>query len=231
MDFTRKLRALAISSLLLTPGLAIAQQDAGAGGPAFKEGDIITFDNLDSIRKYLPNEFWANRDFFFYEGMQLKVGPFQRDYSPSDVYKAATERYKGQSKIGPDDSLENYIAGQPFPMEEIDCEGDPDAGVKIMWNFDYQWNGDGNSAKFWYSYWDRGEELPLYYEGTSKRVTLAHRSEPQYLDEQGGDVFRGEKRKGAFGIEVTGPFDARGINLMTYRYKSSDNAQAEAEER
>jgi hypothetical protein len=228
MHLTRQLCIPAVVCLLLSPLAAAGQEDAGSGGPAFKEGDVITFDNLDSIREYLPDEFWANRDFFFYEGMQLKIGPFQRDYSPSDVYKAATERFKGQAKIGPDGSLENFTAGQPFPMDEIDCTGDPQAGLKIMWNFDYQWNGDGNTAKFWYSYWDRGEELPLYYEGTSKRVTLSHRPEPQYLDEQGGDIFRGEKRKGAFGIEVTGPFDARGINLMTYRYKSSDKPRADA---
>jgi len=227
MSCVRALIALVLFAIALSPA-ASAQQDAGDSGPSFKEGDVITFDNVDAIRRYLPSEFWANRDFFFYEGMQLEIGPFQRDYSPSDVYKQATEKFRGQPKIGPDGSLQNYVAGQPFPMEEIDCATDPQAGVKIMWNFDYAWDGDGASASFWYSYWDRGEELPLYYEGTSKRVTLANRTEPQYLDTQGGDIFRGEKRKAAFGIEVTGPFDARGINLMTYRYKSSDNARADA---
>jgi len=226
-------RTLSAAVALASFGLAVsalsvsAQEDAGSGGPTFKEGDVITFDNIDQIKGYLPKEFWANRDFFLYEGMQLKIGPFQRDYSPAEVYKKATAKFKGQAKLGPDGSLENFTAGQPFPMEDIDCEGDPQAGLKIMWNFDYQWNGDGNTAKFWYSYWDRGEELPLYYEGTSKRVQLAHRPEPQYLDTQAGDIFRGEKRKGAFGIEVTGPFDARGINLMTYRYKSSDGPRAD----
>ena len=227
MSRVRTLIAFALIQAML-PLSAFGQEDAGDGGPSFKEGDIITFDNIDAIRRYLPAEFWANRDFFFYEGMQLEIGPFQRDYSPSDVYKAATDKYKGQAKIGPDGSLQNYIAGQPFVMEDIDCTGDPQAGEKIMWNFDYAWDGDGGSASFWYSYWDRGEELPLYYEGTSKRVTLSHRVEPQFLDSQGGDIFRGEKRKAAFGIEVTGPFDARGINLMTYRYKTSDNARADA---
>ena len=39
----------------------------------------------------------------------------------------------------------------------------------------------GAQTKFYYSYWDRGEELPLYYEGTAKTVNLSHRVEPQYL--------------------------------------------------
>jgi hypothetical protein len=112
-------------------------------------------------------------------------------------------------------------------MEEIDCLGDPEAGVKIMWNFDYRWSGAGNTASFFYSYWDRGEELPLYYEGDGRAVILSHRVEPAY-DKQQGDVFRGEKRKNAFGIEVSAPFDARGIMLMSFRYKSADRPVADA---
>jgi len=202
-------------------------EDATAVTPAFEEGDVITFDRIDQLKPYLPEEFWDNRDFFFYEGMQLEIGPFQRDYSPAGVYLAATEKFAGQPRIGPDNSLENYTAGQPFPNQTIDCTGDPKAGVKIIWNFDYAWNGDGADAEYFYSYWDRGEQLPLYYQGTSKTVDLAHREEPEYL-ENGGDMFRGERRKFAFGVEVDAPFDARGIMLMTYRYKSSDQPRQEA---
>ena len=207
---------------------ALAQEDADVVGPAFQEGDIITFDKIDSLRPYLPDPFWANRDFFFYEGMQLEIGPTNRDYSGPKEFKDATAKFRGQARIGPDNSLENYTAGRPFPMEEIDCKNDPQAGVKIIWNFDYRWRGDGAEANFFYSYWDRGEQLPLYYEGTSKRIFLSHRIEPEYLEKQDGDLFRGEKRKQASGIEVTAPFDARGIALITYRYKASDKPRAEA---
>jgi len=169
--FRRTLAAwLAAPALLAVPLAAPAQEDTGGMGPTFKEGDVITFDQLEAIRPYLPEEFWNNRDFFFYEGMQLEVGPFYRDYSPSKAYKDASEKFAGQPRIGPDNSLENYTAGQPFATEKIDCEGDPLAGTKIMWNFDYQWEGDGANARYYYSYWDRGEELPLFYEGTSKTI-------------------------------------------------------------
>jgi hypothetical protein len=218
---------MALVLLALSPAAASAQEDTGGMGPTFKEGDVITFDKIESVRPFLPEEFWNNRDFFFYEGMQLEVGPFYRDYSPSAEYQAATQKFKGQARIGPDGSLENFSAGQPFPAEDIDCQGDPQAGAKIMWNFDYQWEGDGTNTKYYYSYWDRGEELPLFYEGTAKTILLSHRVEEQY-GKTGGDMFRGEKRKNAFGIEVNAPFDARGIMLMTYRYKSSDRPRADA---
>jgi uncharacterized protein DUF1329 len=207
---------------------ALAAEDAGAAAPQFKQGDVISFDQVDKLKPFLPDEFWANRDFFFYEGMQLEIGPTNFDYGTPPEYNAATEKFKGQARIGPDGSLENYTAGQPFPIDSIDCKGDPQAGVKIMWDFDYQWNGAGGGSNWFYSYWDRGEQLPLYYEGTGALVVLSHRVEKEYLDTLGGDVFRGEKRKNAFGIEVNAPFDARGIMLLSYRYKSSDLPRAEA---
>jgi hypothetical protein len=218
---------VAIALVSLAVGSVQAQEDAEGMGPSFKEGDVITFEQVNALKPYVPEEFWANRDFFFYEGMQLEIGPFYRDYSPPEAYKAATEKHRGQAKIGPDGSLESYVTGRPFPMDAIDCTGDPQAALKIMWNFDYTWNGAGGTTDFYYSYWDRGEELPLYYEGTSKSVVLSHRIEPKYEKTQ-GDVFRNEKRKNAFGVDVSAPFDARGIMLMSYRYKTTDNPRTEA---
>jgi hypothetical protein len=214
--------ALAVVSLASG---ALAQEDVAPGAPSFKEGDVITFDKVNSLKPFLPEEFWANRDFFFYEGMQLEIGPAYRDYSPPPVYQEATKRFAGQSRIGPESSIENNVAGQPFP-EKIDCKGDPQAGAKVIWNFTRRWNGDGAAAHYYYSYWDRGEELPLYYEGTSKTIVLSQRVEPRYLEQNRGDLLRGEKRHNAFGVEVTAPFDVRGIMLMTYRYKASDNPAA-----
>ena len=199
--------------------------DASSLAPTFQDGDVITFEQTDKLRPFLPEPFWDNRDFFFYEGMRLEIGPTQRDYSQSPEVRSATEFYRGQARIGPDNSLENWIAGRPFPIDEIDCLGDPQAGVKIMWDFQ-SLGGDGQ-AHFFYSYWDRGERLPLYYEGTGQRVQLAHRFEEKYR-EMNGDIFRGEKRKFAFGVDVVAPFDARGIQLLSYRYKKSDQPRAEA---
>jgi len=206
---------------------ALAAEDASSPTPSFKPGDVITFDQLDKLKPFLPEAFWNNRDFFFYEGMKLEIAP-TGDYGTPPEYDAATAKFKGQPRIGPDNSLENYTAGLPFDPDQIDCKGDPQAGVKWMWNFDNQWDGDGSRASFFYSYWDRGEQLPLYYEGTAKTIELSSRVEKEYLDTNNGDLFRGEKRKNAFGVQVDAPFDARGIMLMSYRYKSSDLPRSEA---
>jgi hypothetical protein len=204
---------------------ALAQEDVAPGAPTFKEGDVIGYDKVESLRPFLPPEFWANRDFFFYEGMQLEIGPTQRDYSEPAVFAAATEKYGTTSKLGPEASLAGYVAGRPFPGR-IDCKGDPKAGEKIIWNFDWRWQGDGSNSRYYYSYWDRGEELPLYYEGTAKIIRMSGRVEPEFESAQ-GDLFRGEKRKQVFGVEVDAPFDARGILLITYRYKDSEKPKAQ----
>jgi len=219
--------ALLTALLLASPASAQNAEDAGALAPQFQPGDTITYDQIDKLKPFLPAEFWDNRDFFFYEGMQLKIAP-TADYSPAKEFVGATEKFKGQPRIGADGSLENYTAGTPFPQEAIDCLGDPKAGVKWIWDFDYQWDGDGANTSFFYSYWDRGEQLPLYYEGSAKTVKLSNRVEAEYLDKEGGDIFRGEKRKNAFGVQVDAPFDARGIMLISYRYKSADGARNDA---
>jgi hypothetical protein len=216
--FAPVLLALALASP------ALAQEDVAPGAPTFKEGDTITFDKVESLKPYLPPEFWDNRDFFFYEGMQLEIGPTMRDYTAPPEFWSVTEKYKGTSKVGPEASVDGYVTGRPFPGK-IDCKGDPQAGAKVMWNFDWRWQGDGTNSRYYYSYWDRGEELPLYYEGTAKIIKMVGRIESEYANND-YEMFRGDKRKHIFGIEVDAPFDARGILVMTYRYRDSEKPKA-----
>jgi len=213
------LLVLGLSIPLVAP--AFASEDVAPGTPAFHAGDTIGFSQVGRLEPFVPRAFWENRDFFFYEGMRLEIGPPFADYSPADAYQQATKKYSGTVKLGPENSLEGYTAGQPFPVDQIDCKHDPQAGAKLAWDFVLRWEGfGGQPVDFYYSYWDRGEELPLYYQGKSQGVQLAFRPEPQYAA-NGGDLFRDEKRYEAGGPTVDAPFDARGIMVLTYRYKSS----------
>jgi hypothetical protein len=100
-----KLVALLTALTLVMAASASAQEDAGGVGPTFKEGDVITMDKIESIKPYLPQEFWANRDFFFYEGMQLKIGPFYADYGPPKEWLAARVGFRGPPTVGPEGCL------------------------------------------------------------------------------------------------------------------------------
>lgn len=68
------------------------------------------------------------------QGMQMKIVPSQRLEWPPP-YTAATEKYASQVRLGADGSLQNYLAGQPFPLLD---PNDPQSALKVMWNFSFR---------------------------------------------------------------------------------------------
>src|SRR5574338_1442797 len=80
----------------LPTAAAAAAEDAGGAAPQFKEGDVIGIDQVDKLKPFLPEEFWDNRDFFFYEGMKLEIGP-TGDYGTPPEYNAASEKTWAQA--------------------------------------------------------------------------------------------------------------------------------------
>jgi hypothetical protein len=59
----------------------------------------------------------------------------------SDAYRELTEKYKGQCKIAPDDAIQNYKGGRPFPDLHLHPD-DPQAAIKAAWNLEYKHTGD-----------------------------------------------------------------------------------------
>ncbi len=184
------------------------------------EGSFIGFDSVEMLKDFLPTEFWAHRDFFFFPGMKLEIGPEFRDYTPPEVYKNATKAFSNQVRLGDDGTLRDFRAGQPFPANSVSCEEDSDAGVKNIWNFVHRWQGFGARATFQYTYWDRGELRPVGYRGTTTAWQLKYRPEPQF-EKNKGDVFPRETRAVVVGFELAEPAEARGTKTLTYRYASS----------
>ena len=209
--------------------LLLAGADTGADtaedaapGPPFKPGDTISFEQLDKLKRYIPEPFWENRDLLFFEGQNLGIGEFYKNYPISEERKVANEKYSGQARVGRDNSLENFTMGRPFP--DID-PSDPKAGVKHAWNFHYKHDALEGKAHFFFTYWDGGEQLPLMFEGTGWAMRLANR--PDHMDRD-GDIFNQEKRYGAAGFDIEGPPDYRGIAGLGYGYKAQDRPRDEA---
>jgi hypothetical protein len=187
---------------------------------------VIGYGDLERLRAHLPRELWRFRDELFFEGMQLRVVE-RADHSPPAVYRDATRRLPAP-RIGPDGSLEGYVAGQPFPMEAIDCAGDPQAGVKIAWNFDHQWEGAGSRARFRVTFVRNGRAQEGGLEGRLASVLLANRVEPHYLAESGGSVFPGDPRKLVSHVDLLAPPGAAGSWTAFTRYRSSEKPRAQA---
>jgi len=221
--------------MLLAPLLAQAEQEAAIRlasvtpeaalpGIPFKEGEVLGMQDLERLKGYIPEAFWEYGYLLFYEGMELEIGEFYKEYPISKERELATQKYGGQARIGRDDSLENYTMGMPFP--EVDPL-DPQAGVKHAWNSAYKHDALEGRASFYFTYWDQGDQLPFWVEGVAWGVRLGNR--PDFM-EQGGDVFPQEKRAGAGGIKIDSPADLRGILALGYRYKDLDKPRDEARE-
>ena len=98
-------------------------------------GTQIDDTNVDLIRPWLAP---GIAEEFEFPGLRLAVQA-TADYPPHPDYVAATEKFSGQATIGADGRLENYTAGQPFSIEQIEA-ADPDTGgYMLAWNQIHRW--------------------------------------------------------------------------------------------
>jgi len=199
-------------------GLAGWPVGEDAAGVPFQLGDTFQLSRLEMLKNFLPPELWAYRERFFHEGMRLEIGACFADYGPPDFYRAATETHRGQARILPNGGIDNYTAGQPFPMLEIAPE-DPLAGAKWAWNVTLRYQGAG----FWavpFRAIDmvgrNGTGEPFV--GELWKVQLSFRSDlPQ-------DGYTAPDASGNFWVSggmLTEPFDARFNAWRQYRDTAS----------
>ena len=129
-------------------GLRAAEELPGASLVfLFEPGAVIDAKHADSIRRFVPKEVWDNRERFFYDGMRLEIGPCFRDYAPPAFFDAATEKFRGQAKLGEAGGLQDYGAGLPFAPDTIDPK-DPQAGQRWAWNVEQRYQGAGLRGRF-----------------------------------------------------------------------------------
>ena len=113
-------------------GPASAGDVAGAPPPSPREpaaGTVITRVNADAYSEFLPPSIqWG-----IGRGMRIEVvAPVDIPLEPARL--EATQKYHPQCGLAEDKSrVDNYVAGLPFPLAD---ERDPDAAVKLMFNFE-----------------------------------------------------------------------------------------------
>jgi hypothetical protein len=114
--------------LLLNFSLAVADD----GDP--KSGDTIGPENWEKA-KGMVGENLLNR---IKQGYTFRIKQGRSIGVPKE-YNAATARYSGQVKLESNGELLSYVAGLPFPDVHFT---DPQAGLKMAWNFYWRWVGD-----------------------------------------------------------------------------------------
>jgi len=192
------------------------RQDAAA--PRLAPGDQIQLSGLAAIAHLLPPEVWRNRRIFFFEGMRMAIGACHRRYPTAAFYAQATRDFAGRAHVDKQGNLEGYVAGLPFPPEQIDPK-DEQAGVKWAWNMQQRYRGGGPSGRF------RLLDLPdrlgkaQTYIGKFFYIRTAHRADlaaSQYrIAEASKSVF-------AAGGSFSDPFDARGLAWRQIRPRDAD---------
>ena len=115
---------------LIVIALATAMFSSYSYATPVKPGDEITPDNAALVTDLVsPGNFLLVK-----QGMRMNIVPSQRlDWPPP--YKAATEKYAAQVKLNDKEELQNYVAGQPFPLLDAN---DPHIAAKVMWNFSFR---------------------------------------------------------------------------------------------
>ena len=196
-----------------TATLAGAPVAEDAAPPALKTGDVISLERLEAVRRLLPPAVWEQRDKFFFEGMQLEIGPCFRDYSAPAFFQEATQKFRGQAKLREDGGLEGFTAGLPFAPDTIDPK-DPGAGAAWAWNVAERYQGGGLEAQFRVSDMVglRGRAEP--FEGEIYWYLMAHRADRAAEDYTAA---KAGTKDWIAGGRMTEPFAAREYAWVQYR--------------
>lgn len=182
------------------------------------EGTVISAQNLDEImddtfegikiRDLLTEKFqlWV-RDY----ALEMQLGHSQK-LKVDPAYLEATEKYKGQAQLNPDNTVSNYTAGIPFT--DVDAE-DPSCGWKLAWDHFYANPIMGNS-------WIALGDVKIY---DAKRGEIDH-----FTAWSAKSIFegrtRGEPRIGTeddharYLLVLTEPYDIAGIGVFTKQYNN-----------
>lgn len=212
--------------------------------PQFVDGDLITFDQAEMLRPFVPP---AYQDEMFFPGMEVQIRD-AGDLTPGDIYQAATKKFYGQATVAADGALQNYTAGRPFDPATFTPSSMED-GFKLGWNFNYRWQNEGAETGEAEWVWVRrggnhaGHEImngnrARFYggEGTFerilrgpyKRIYLTHRADLANQDYK----VQGNWAEGVEFREYTGfdsPFDIAGTAFVIIRYedpRKTDDAWA-----
>ena len=125
--------AVAVASMLgaATQAAAVTRDEVvawiGTPSPAVPPdaGRVLTQADMDTVRMLQPPA-WAQE--YDFPELELEIQA-SADWKPHPVYTAATEKFAGQSKLGPEGVLQNYTAGKPFSDEQIRAASAADAGL------------------------------------------------------------------------------------------------------
>ncbi len=131
----------------LVTGLPGQPAGEDAAARRLRSGMLLAYEDVLVLRSLLPDEIWQHREQFFHDGMRMLIGPCHRRYPTLSFYREATERFGGVAKLDDEGNLSGYVAGTPFPPNDIDPRA-PDAGARWAWNVEHRFRGAAHEGPF-----------------------------------------------------------------------------------
>src|ERR1700690_883123 len=204
---------VALATALL---LALAARPASA---ELKAGEILGPENWEQARGLLPDEFLEA-----YKGGDFchPIGEFPIERIGDDpVFRAALDANRGRYALSPQGSLINAQTGQPpeyvygWPFPDIDPT-DPQAAMKIVWNYYYTMYYGGNGHYRADLLWISRHGLDRSVEGDSyvKHYDGQH---PRFREPNADRELLTQAL-----AEVRAPADVNGIVSLSWRYRGAD---------
>lgn len=182
--------------------------------PGLQPGMVINQANIEQFKDVV--------DFMLYDHIkkgwyEIRVGETTSfDLHPN--YVQATRDHLNEVSLGDEvGQINNFVAGRPFP-EEPDIN-DPQAGVKIAWNYKYGYNWGDNAAiaPFYWKFRDldsgkieRTIKFDFHFLNFKHRVNQEPVPE---VEPNPGNLFRG------IYVIANEPFDIKNTQLLIHRYE------------
>jgi hypothetical protein len=116
--------------------------------PAWQPGQRIPMSESQRLQQWLPDEVWDRRDLFFFEGMDLEIGPCYRRYPMPAFFERASQANAGKMKLDAEGNLTGFTgAGLPFPLASIPDDA-PDTALRWAWDYRYRYQAAGFRGDF-----------------------------------------------------------------------------------
>ncbi len=225
-------RILAAAAAAMIPFALLS--DPATAQP-LQDGEVITAENRDRIRPWIPDELEPIVLDDFPALQMTIVAP--GDYRPHPKFVEATARFACQASLDANGQIQDFRAGEPFPYstwaQEVTqhaCDltpDDPQFALKLAWNANFRWTGGGiNMTRWAQSFWRAaGDNTWKLAQGTYRRTYFANRAD---LLPERTELVEGTDLEWAEYSESLFPFDLRGTSFMVRRYRDSVRREDDA---
>lgn len=200
-------------------GVCLASLAFSTQGEELPEGTVISKDNLDEIYEDTfeghkikdllteRTEMWV-REY----GLTMELEPSQ-ELAFDPKWSEATREHAGKASLNSDNELEGYVAGAPFPMEDVDVN-DSSCGWQLAYN---NYMGNPVRGDDWIA---TGEVFIQDAEDGNIDNFLAHNGIMRWEGRVRGDrELPGRDNEHArFLLVLTEPYDIAGIGVFTRQY-------------